>query len=149
MAPRPAPDLDARREQVVAAARRVAESEGWPAVTMRRVAGELGVTQPVLYSAFAGRQAVVDAVALAGFGELAEALESARPVPEARMRAYLAFAERHDWDQKVDEIIERTIRPFTKVAATVNGQDNSVADQALGLSPHSVQVHPKRAAGAL
>jgi len=93
MAPRPAPDLDLRREQIAAAARQVAEAEGWEAVTMRRLAGELGVTQPVLYSAFpGGRQAVVDAVALAGFDAVAEALEAVEPEPRARMRAYLEFA---------------------------------------------------------
>jgi AcrR family transcriptional regulator len=72
-----------------------AESDGWPAVTMRRLAGELGVTQPVVYSAFAGRQAIVDAVALEGFGELAAALAAADAAPMPRMRAYLDFAAAH------------------------------------------------------
>lgn len=93
MSPRPAPDLDLRREQITRAARVVAESEGWPAVTMRRLATEIGVTQPVLYSAFpAGRQAVVDAVAIGGFSAIADALEAAEPQPLARMQAYLDFA---------------------------------------------------------
>ena len=35
MSPRPAPDLDLRRDQVIHAARDIAESDGWPAVTMR------------------------------------------------------------------------------------------------------------------
>jgi len=95
MAPRPAPDLNLRRDQVVRAARDVAESEGWAAVTMRRLAAELGVTQPVLYSAFAGRQALIDAVALAGFADLATALEAAELAPLPRMRAYLDFAAAH------------------------------------------------------
>ncbi|MBB3674756.1 TetR-like C-terminal domain-containing protein [Modestobacter versicolor] len=95
MSPRPAPDLDTRRDQVARAARELAEAEGWPAVTMRRLAGELGVTQPVLYSAFAGRQALVDAVALDGFAEVAAALEAVEAVPVARMRAYLDFAAAH------------------------------------------------------
>lgn len=90
--PRPAPDLELRRDQVVRAARAIAETDGWPAVTMRRLAGELNVTQPVLYSAFTGRQALVDAVALNGFGDLAAALEAVDASPMARMRAYLAFA---------------------------------------------------------
>lgn len=38
------------------AARHLAEAVGCPAVTMRRLAEELGLTQPVLYSAFASRQ---------------------------------------------------------------------------------------------
>src|SRR3954447_16773442 len=92
MSPRPAPDLDARRDQVIRAARGVAESDGWTAVTMRRLAGELGVTQPVLYSAFTGRQELIDAVALRGFSELAAALEAVDTSPVARMRAYLDFS---------------------------------------------------------
>jgi AcrR family transcriptional regulator len=95
VSPRPAPDLDLRRDQVTRAARDLAESDGWPAVTMRRLSAQLGVTQPVLYSAFAGRQELVDAVALHGFRDLAAALEAAEPSPQARMRAYLDFAAAH------------------------------------------------------
>ena len=62
---------------------------------MRRVAAELGVTQPVLYSALSGRQALLDAVALGGFAELTAALEGVEAAPSARMRAYLGFAAAH------------------------------------------------------
>jgi AcrR family transcriptional regulator len=96
MSPRPAPDLDLRRDQLINAARNLAESDGWPAVTMRRLAGELGATQPVLYSAFASRQALIDAVALDGFRDIAAALEAVDDAsPMARMRAYLDFAAAH------------------------------------------------------
>jgi AcrR family transcriptional regulator len=95
MSPRPAPDLDLRREQITRLARDVAEAEGWAAVTMRRLAGDLGVTQPVLYSAFAGRQALIDAVALDGFALLGAALRAAEAIPMARMQAYLDFAAAH------------------------------------------------------
>ena len=92
MSPRPAPDLDLRRNQVTSAARELAESDGWAAVTMRRLAGQLGVTQPVIYSVFAGRQALIDAVARDGFSDLAAALGAVDASPMARMRAYLDFA---------------------------------------------------------
>jgi AcrR family transcriptional regulator len=95
MSPRPAPDLDRRRAQIITAARDLAEADGWPAVTMRRLAHELGVTQPVLYSVFASRQALIDAVALDGFCEIATALEAVDASPIARMRAYLDFAAAH------------------------------------------------------
>lgn len=95
MPPRPAPDLVVRREQITRAARLIAESEGWSAVTMRRIAGELGATQPVVYSAFPGRQALIDAVALDGFSTIADALESVEASPLARMAAYLDFAAAH------------------------------------------------------
>ena len=93
MCPRPAPDLDQRRDQITGAARSISEAEGWEAVTMRRLASELGVTQPVIYSAFAGgRQALVDAVALGGFDAIAAALERVPAEPLARMQAYVDFA---------------------------------------------------------
>ena len=95
MSPRPAPDLGARRDEVIRAARGLAESDGWSAVTMRRLAAALGVTQPVVYSAFPGRQALIDAVALEGFGDLASALAAADASPLARMRTYLDFAAAH------------------------------------------------------
>ena len=95
MSPRPAPDLDSRRDQILHAARDLAESDGWEAVTMRRLAGELGVTQPVLYSAFPSRQALIDAVVLSSFGDLAAALTAVDASPIARMRAYLDFAAAH------------------------------------------------------
>jgi AcrR family transcriptional regulator len=95
VSPRPAPDLDLRRHQVISAARELAESDGWAAVTMRRLAGQLVVTQPVIYSVFAGRQALIDAVALEGFSDLAAALGAVDASPMARMRAYLHFAAAH------------------------------------------------------
>jgi AcrR family transcriptional regulator len=95
VSPRPAPDLHSRRDQVVRATRDLAESEGWGAITMRRLSAQLGVTQPVLYSAFVSRQAVIDAVALEGFRDIAAALEAVDASPMARMRAYLDFAAAH------------------------------------------------------
>ena len=63
---------------------------------MRRLASDLGVSQPVIYSVFpAGRQSLVDAVATEGFGELAEALEQTPDEPEKRARTYLEWAARH------------------------------------------------------
>ena len=90
MSPRPAPDLTARRDRVLDDARRIAEAECWEAVTIRRLATELGVTQPVLYTAFGRRQDIVDAVALRGFAELAAALDAGDPAA-----AYLDFARAH------------------------------------------------------
>jgi AcrR family transcriptional regulator len=90
VSPRPAPDLTARRDRVLGHTRRIAEAEGWDAVTIRRLATELGVTQPVLYTAFGKRQDIVDAVALRGFAELAAALDAGDPAA-----AYLDFARAH------------------------------------------------------
>ena len=71
-------DRAARRQLIVATARALAEGEGWDAVTTRRLSTEIEYSQPVLYKHFASMEDIVEAVALEGFGELAEALRTAR-----------------------------------------------------------------------
>jgi AcrR family transcriptional regulator len=68
----------ARRRLIMATARTLAEREGWDAVTTRRLSTEIEYSQPVLYKHFASMEELVDAVALEGFGELAETLGAAR-----------------------------------------------------------------------
>ncbi|WP_068923863.1 TetR/AcrR family transcriptional regulator [Planobispora rosea] len=88
-----------RHDLIVKTARKLAESEGWDAVTTRRLADEIEYSQPVLYSHFAGKDAIVAAVALEGFTELAVRLRAATRTGEPRAaleelaRAYMAFAE--------------------------------------------------------
>ena len=71
-------DRAARRQLIIATARALAEREGWDAVTTRRLSTEIEYSQPVLYKHFASMEDIVEAVALEGFGELAEALSTAR-----------------------------------------------------------------------
>jgi AcrR family transcriptional regulator len=89
----------ARRRLIVTTARTLAETEGWDAVTTRRLSTEIEYSQPVLYKHFSGMDRVAEAVAIDGFAELAEALRAARTaadtpgdVPLALGRAYLDFA---------------------------------------------------------
>ncbi len=88
-----------REDRIVAAARAVAESEGWDAVTIRRLATEIEYSQPVLYSHFANRDAIVAAVAVEGFKELATVLQDAAGAANGQRQslmdvamAYFAFA---------------------------------------------------------
>ncbi|NRN66305.1 Transcriptional regulator [Kibdelosporangium sp. 4NS15] len=89
-----------RHQLIITAARELAEAEGWEAVTTRRLAERVEYSQPVLYSHFSGKDAIVRAVAIDGFGELAARLRQARladPEPlrqalHAVCRAYLEFA---------------------------------------------------------
>ncbi|WP_030176371.1 TetR/AcrR family transcriptional regulator [Spirillospora albida] len=101
--------IQARREReraererlIVTAARELAEAEGWEAVTTRRLAERVEYSQPVLYSHFAGKNAIMTAVALEGFADLAAELRAARGAArDARQvladvaAAYTAFGER-------------------------------------------------------
>ncbi|GAA3108750.1 TetR/AcrR family transcriptional regulator [Rhizobium viscosum] len=89
-----------REERIVAAARVIAEKEGWDAVTIRRLAKEIEYSQPVLYSHFENRDAIVAAVAVEGFVELGAALRAAagegngaRDTLMDIAMAYCAFAQ--------------------------------------------------------
>jgi len=91
-----------RRQQILDAARAVAEADGWAAVTSRRLADAIGYTQPVLYAHFpGGKTEIMRTVALAGFAELAAAMRAAtgrktgaRAVTAVAV-AYLDFAAAH------------------------------------------------------
>lgn len=91
-------DKEARKQQIVSAARRIAEVEGWASVTVRRLSEEISYSQPVLYGHFASRDAILTAVALEGFQELGVALEKARSgtkkksAVESVALIYLGFA---------------------------------------------------------
>lgn len=91
-----------RERRITSAARAIAEEEGWSAVTVRRLADEIEYSQPVLYSHFENRDAIVTAVAVEGFIELALALRQAaegmatgRDAVMSVALAYLAFASAH------------------------------------------------------
>ncbi|MET7933347.1 TetR/AcrR family transcriptional regulator [Streptomyces sp. NPDC005322] len=88
-----------RHQLIITAARELAEAEGWDAVTTRRLAERVEYSQPVLYSHFTGMDAIVRAVAIEGFDDLAARLRRARlaqaaPGEALRAvgRAYLEFA---------------------------------------------------------
>lgn len=93
-------DRAQRHQLIIEAARELAEAEGWDSVTTRRLAERVEYSQPVLYSHFDGKDAIVRAVAIEGFGELADALRRARlaavrgPVGAllAVCQAYIDFA---------------------------------------------------------
>lgn len=89
----------ARRRLIVTTARKLAEDEGWDAVTTRRLSTEIEYSQPVLYKHFTGMEQIADAIAIDGFDELAEVIGVARRGAAATgealhtvARAYLDFA---------------------------------------------------------
>ncbi|MDT7763531.1 MAG: hypothetical protein QOC63_2951 [Mycobacterium sp.] len=68
----------ARRRLITSTARRLAEQEGWDAVTTRRLSTEIEYSQPVLYKHFSSMEGVIASVAVQGFDELGAALAAAR-----------------------------------------------------------------------
>ncbi len=92
----------ARRRLIITTARQLAEAEGWDAVTTRRLSAEIEYSQPVLYAHFANMEQLAQAVAIDGFGELAETLHTARAGAATTTdalrqlaRAYVDFARQN------------------------------------------------------
>jgi AcrR family transcriptional regulator len=89
----------ARRRLIITTARKLAEAEGWDAVTTRRLSTEIEYSQPVLYKHFTSMEQIAEAVAIDGFGELVDVIRAARScaatASDALTRiahAYLDFA---------------------------------------------------------
>ncbi|AQT79963.1 TetR family transcriptional regulator [Mycolicibacterium litorale] len=89
----------ARHRLILETARKIAEAEGWDAVTTRRLSTEIEYSQPVLYKHFASMEAIAEALAIDGFAELAEVLHAARATAGATgnplsplAHAYVSFA---------------------------------------------------------
>jgi AcrR family transcriptional regulator len=91
-----------RRTLILRTARELAESEGWEAVTTRRLAEAVDYSQPVLYGHFKNMDAIADAVALEGIEELTDVFRAARASAtddtaglQAIANAYLDYADQH------------------------------------------------------
>ncbi|HEX3390346.1 MAG TPA: TetR/AcrR family transcriptional regulator [Streptosporangiaceae bacterium] len=91
-------------EDIVTGALALIERSGSDeAVTLRAVAREIGISAPSIYAHFADREAIVMAVVLRVFGELAEAIEQGTALagqdPVARLvagcGAYVSFGLAH------------------------------------------------------
>ncbi|MDX2594592.1 MULTISPECIES: TetR/AcrR family transcriptional regulator [Streptomyces] len=82
-----------RERLIVTAALRLAEAEGWDAVTTRRLAAGIEYSQPVLYSHFRGKTAIMAAVAVRGCADLAAELRAARAAAGGVRESLAAVAE--------------------------------------------------------
>lgn len=99
-AARRAESIQRKRQRLLDAAIGVVRREG-PAVSMREIAHEAGVTKPIVYRAFGDREGLTRAIADRFADELASSLQRAidqAPDDRGRVRgaidAYLAFIEK-------------------------------------------------------
>lgn len=82
--------IEGTAERIAAAALAILSAEGAEAVTMRRVAARAGLTPMAAYRHYPNREALLRAVAHAGFARVAESWHRREHGdPEARMRAML------------------------------------------------------------
>lgn len=79
------------RTAILAAARDLARSEGWEAVSMRRLADRIGYSTNYAYRYFSGRDDILLAWVRDGFARLAQTMRAAGPSLQAAGAAYLDF----------------------------------------------------------
>jgi len=82
---------EATRREILDAAWQIARQEGLSAVTLREVAGRIGMRSPSLYSHFDSKNAIYDAMFAEAWGELSDVFD-ALPPPAAGRGALLAMA---------------------------------------------------------
>ena len=90
------------RNAILDAAREIAATEGWPAVTIRKVAEKIEYSPPTIYEYFDSKEAILADEMREGFRLLLADLEAARDAhsdPQERLlamgRAYWDFAWKH------------------------------------------------------
>jgi len=67
----------ATKDGILGAARQIARTEGWGAVTMRRVAEMIEYAPPIIYQYFAGKDALLEELQRQGFEQLADGMRQA------------------------------------------------------------------------
>lgn len=92
----------ATRQGILLAARRIARSDGWPALTIRKVADEIEYSPSIVYEYFASKDAILLALLQEGFVLLSAQMRQAAATygePTERIRqlagAYWQFARDH------------------------------------------------------
>jgi AcrR family transcriptional regulator len=79
------------RGVILAAARDLARTEGWEAVSMRRLADRIGYSTNYAYRYFSGRDDILLALVVDGFTRLAQGMRTAGHTLQAAGSAYLDF----------------------------------------------------------
>ncbi|GAA4454057.1 TetR/AcrR family transcriptional regulator [Rurimicrobium arvi] len=59
------------RCKILAAAMQISRTEGWQALSMRKIADKIDYTAPIIYEHFANKEALMEALAMMGFKKLA------------------------------------------------------------------------------
>ncbi len=90
------------KEKILRAARKIAVKNGWPAVSIRKIAKEIEYTPPVIYEHFRNKEAILAELETIGFQILAKSIDEARlkaPSPEQQLvsmsEAYWDFTFEH------------------------------------------------------
>lgn len=65
------------RQRILEAARDIARKEGWPSVTIRKIADSIEYTPPIVYEYFDGKEALIKELIYTGFEMMKDKFEEA------------------------------------------------------------------------
>jgi len=84
---------EATRREILDAAWEIARRDGLAALTLREVAGRIGMQSPSLYSHFDSKNAIYDAMFAEAWEEMCVSLDAIQPLPAEPRASMLAVAE--------------------------------------------------------
>ncbi len=94
---------DDTRCNIIAASLDIVKEEGWPALSMRKIADKIEYTAPIIYEYFSNKEAILQELTRMGYVKLAKQMEEAKSKftePELQLEAMwmaywnFAFAEK-------------------------------------------------------
>lgn len=85
------------RQAILTAARQIAQQEGWPALTIRKVGELIEYSPPMVYEYFASKEDILLHLLREGFDQLTAAMQQARAAGEDREEDMLRIADAY-WD---------------------------------------------------
>ncbi len=80
------------RGGILAAARKIASGEGWRSVTIRKIAGRIEYSPPVIYEHFEVKDEILLELMRMGYAEQLEAVEAAARAASGPKEALLGMA---------------------------------------------------------
>jgi len=94
---------DDTRNNILQASLEIVKEEGWPALSMRKIAGKIEYTAPIIYEYFNNKEAILQELTRTGYGKLSKQMEDASNLftePDRQLEAMwlaywnFAFAEK-------------------------------------------------------
>lgn len=89
------------RQAILAAALQIAQQEGWPALTIRKVGERIEYSPPMVYEYFASKEDMLRQLLQEGFRQLRASMQQAIATTEDREERLLQMADAY-WDFALD-----------------------------------------------
>lgn len=136
----------ARRDEILAAAKRLFLSDGFEHATIRKIAAAVGVSSATLYVYFADKDAILRAIAESTFESLLRMLEEAQSTegsPLTRFRAglaaYVAFGRAHPDEYRLT-FLAKMMTPSAPGRPCLPGKDIPAADRSFQMLEQDVRA---------